>query len=49
VPALLARTRFGKRIRRRLAAEVTARSDTADLGRAERLKALSAALAADGR
>jgi hypothetical protein len=47
VPALLARARFGKRIRRWLAAEVASRSDTADPGRAERLETLADALAAD--
>ena len=48
-PALLAQARLGKRIRRRLTAEVALRSDTADPGRAERLKILTAALSADGQ
>jgi hypothetical protein len=46
-PALLAQVRLGKRIRRRLSAEVALRSDTADPGRAERLTTLTAALSAD--
>ncbi|MGH7342995.1 MAG: hypothetical protein ACREKH_21125 [Candidatus Rokuibacteriota bacterium] len=46
--ALLAQARLGKRTRQRLTAEVGLRSDTADPGRADRLKTLTAALSADG-
>ena len=48
VPAALRRARFGKRVRRWLAAETAARSDTADPARAARCAAIVAAVAVDG-
>ena len=48
VPAALRRARFGKRMRRWLAAETAARSDTADPARAARCAAIVAAVVADG-
>jgi hypothetical protein len=49
MPSLLAQARLGKRTRRWLTAEVVLRSDTADPGRAERLKTLAAVLSVDRR
>jgi hypothetical protein len=48
VPAALRRARFGKRLRRWLAAETAARSDTADPARAARCAAIVAAVVVDG-
>jgi hypothetical protein len=48
VPAALQRARFGKRIRRWLAAETAARSDTADPARAARCAAIAVAVVVDG-
>jgi hypothetical protein len=48
VPAALRRARFGKRLRRWLAAETAARSDTADPARAARCAAIAAAVVVDG-
>jgi len=48
VPAALRHARFGKRLRRWLAAETAARSDTAEPARAVRCAAIAAAVVVDG-